>query len=227
VSRRARGFTLLEVMLALAILGGTLAVLIRSGARNAQATQDAKALTVVTGLARAKMYDLEEQLTHDGFQETAETVDGDFSEEGYPKIKWSATIEKVELPGVGMLENAAGQAGAEGEAGAQSPLAGMLGGLGADDASGAMGLSVIQSQFEMVKQVLEKSIRKVTLTIVWHVGKREDKLAVVCYFTNPTAVDEAVQGISALESLAGGSGSGTGTNPNPSPNPTPTPGGRK
>ena len=163
MSRRARGFTLLEVMLALAILGGTLAVLIRSGARNAQATQDAKALTVVTGLARAKMYDLEEQLLHDGFQETAETLDGDFSEEGYPKIKWSATIEKIELPGVGLLENAAGQqAGAEGEAGAQSPLAGMLGGLGGDQASGAMGLSVIQSQFEMVKQVLEKSIRKVT-----------------------------------------------------------------
>jgi hypothetical protein len=107
----------------------------------------------------------------------------------------------------------------------------MLGGLGTGDASGAMGLSVIQSQFEMVKQVLEKSIRKVTLTVVWHVGKREDKLSVICYFTNPTAVDEAVQGISALESLAGGSGTGTGgtgtgtggTNPSP----TPTPGGRK
>lgn len=186
------GFTLLEVVIALGILFSALVVLIRSTAADVQATGRAKLLTVATGLARTKMLDLEEELLHKGFQEMAETLEGDFSEEGFPKYSWSAMVEKVSLPSLGDLQNAQGKASES-----ESPLAGFLpSGAGGGDAASAMGM--IQPFFGMVSGVLENAIRKVTLKLTWKVGAREESMTLVCYFTDPKAVDQAVGGLGGL-----------------------------
>jgi general secretion pathway protein I len=184
------GFTLLEVIIALGILFAALVVLIRSTAADVQATSRAKALTVATGLARTKMLDLEEELLHKGFQEMAETLEGDFSDEGFAKFSWSATVEKVSLPSLGDLQNAQGKAGSEG---AESPVAGFLPGGSGGDTGGAM--AMIQPFFGMVSGVLENAIRKVTLSLSWKVGARAESMILVCYFTDPKAVDQATGGL--------------------------------
>ncbi|HEY4179797.1 MAG TPA: type II secretion system protein [Kofleriaceae bacterium] len=99
------GFTLLEVMFALAILGMALVVLIRSSAGNIIAARQAQMMGVATDLARAKMYDVEETLIKDGFNETGLAKDNDkcdkwekFNEEGWPSIEWCAQVFEVELP---------------------------------------------------------------------------------------------------------------------------------
>ena len=66
----ARGFTLLEVMIALALLGLGLTVLIKGAAGNIFNSQQAHMMGVATDLARGKMYDLEEKLLKDGFSDT-------------------------------------------------------------------------------------------------------------------------------------------------------------
>lgn len=115
---RARGFTLVEVMLALAILGMALVVLVRSVAGNIATAQDSFYMGIATDLARGKMYDLEEDLLQEGFQETEQEVEGDFSEEGWKNVTWKALIEPVELPSydvlMGMAQGQGGQGG-EGE----------------------------------------------------------------------------------------------------------------
>jgi general secretion pathway protein I len=99
--RRAfRGFTLLEVMIALALLGLGLVVLIKSAAGNIFSSQQAHMMGVATDLARAKMYQIEEKLLKDGFSDTEQTEeDRPFDEEGWPAVLYSYKIEVVELPG--------------------------------------------------------------------------------------------------------------------------------
>src|SRR5690606_29682465 len=126
---------------------------------------------VAVELARGKMYDLEEEVLAEGFQELDLSLDGDFREEGHEAYRWTAKIEKVELPDLGALQGFGVDGTAEGgdgtAAGATaSPLGGLLGsaglgGTGTDPAASASD-AMISSQFELIRGVLEEAIRKIT-----------------------------------------------------------------
>src|SRR5688572_28870972 len=105
------GFTLLEVMMGLAILGLALTVLIKRTSGNIATAQSSHMMGVATELARAKMYDIEEQLLKDGFNETGLSKPGDectdfekFEDEGWPQIEWCAQIEAPQLPSLDKLQ---------------------------------------------------------------------------------------------------------------------------
>ncbi len=93
-----KGFTLLEVMIGLALLGFALAVLIKSAAGNIFNAQQSQMMGVATDLSRGKMYDVEEDLLKNGFQDTDQATQGNFDSEGWTNITWSAKVETVELP---------------------------------------------------------------------------------------------------------------------------------
>ena len=197
---RQNGFTLLEVMIALSILFASLVGLLWRTTQNVRATGKAKMLTVATHLARAKMYDIEDELLHEGFQDTVEEMSGDFSDEGHPSFSWKAAVEKVKLPSLGEAETQLGEDGEGGPSG--GPLGGLaelaggfgdLVGAGQTGASSA-GLGALMSQFDLVRGVLENGIRRVTLTVTWKHRDREESFDVFCYFTDPKAVDQAMQG---------------------------------
>ena len=136
--RRIRGFTLLEVMIALALLGFALTVLIKSAAGNIFNAQQAHMMGVATDLARAKMYEIEEKLLKDGFSDTEQhEEDQAFTDEGWPQIKYSYKVVEVELPSWDAL-----QALAKGEAsksGSGSTSRGSGQGSGEDGSSGGGG----------------------------------------------------------------------------------------
>ncbi|HEX4406893.1 MAG TPA: prepilin-type N-terminal cleavage/methylation domain-containing protein, partial [Polyangia bacterium] len=97
--RRARaGFTLLEVMIAVAILSITLVTLLSIVTNNIRATHHAKLTTAATFFARGKMVDLEDQVLEVGFSNSDETAQGNFKDQGYPDMRWDSIIERVELP---------------------------------------------------------------------------------------------------------------------------------
>jgi general secretion pathway protein I len=60
--RQQRGFTLMEVMIGLAMLGVALVVLIKSAGNSIFSARQAQMMGVATDLSRAKMYDIEERL---------------------------------------------------------------------------------------------------------------------------------------------------------------------
>ncbi|NJK88601.1 MAG: prepilin-type N-terminal cleavage/methylation domain-containing protein [Myxococcales bacterium] len=64
-----RGFTLLEVMVALSILALALTSIAGINANSFESSNYARGLTVATLLARAKMLDIELELQKDGFGE--------------------------------------------------------------------------------------------------------------------------------------------------------------
>ncbi|MCA9675209.1 MAG: prepilin-type N-terminal cleavage/methylation domain-containing protein [Kofleriaceae bacterium] len=236
---RAAGFTLIEVMAALAILSIGLTWMLRSTANSVRKAEDSRMASVVIDLARGKMYDVEEALAKDGFQETEQSSEGDFEEEGWPQVTWKAVVEKVELPSLDQLTAAAtSQATAAGAgsgsgtgAGSDDPFAsadsgggllGMLafmgGGVSAEDVAGG---SFLASQYQLIQQVLEVSVRKVILTVSWKVLGRVETMDVVAYFTDPGAMNQAIGGFGGagagdygtdgVSPTSTSSGSGTGT----------------
>jgi general secretion pathway protein I len=213
MSRSQRGFTLVEVMIALAILFAALVMMLSRVTADTTATNRAKLLTAATGLARGKMLDLEEELAFKGFQDTEATMEGDFSDEGFPRYTWKAAIEKIELPPLQQLQQ--GQAAANSSTNADGTETGAPGsgltslmGAGGGSATQAAGASALAGSFDMVSKILEGAIRKVTLTVSWKAGKIEETLVVVCYFTDPKAVDQKTSGLPNVPDDKGGNKSG-------------------
>jgi general secretion pathway protein I len=219
-----RGFTLLEVMIALAVLAGALTVLVNSVASNVKNVQDAESTTVATSLARAKMYEIEETLIQDGFLETDQSTEGDFGDQGFSDITWSAKVEKVEIPsfdklqemqnvtaGSGMGSGAGSGSDLEEGGFGNSALGGMMSLLGGStDAEGAAGGQFIQQQFQLVQDVLEASVRKVTLTLKWKVMGYDRDLSVVCYFTDAAGMTKVIGNLGLDDGTGGGGGGGDG-----------------
>jgi general secretion pathway protein I len=216
--RTQRGFTLVEVMIALAILFAALVMMLSRVTADTQATNRAKLLTAATGLARGKMLDLEEELLFKGFQDTSEDEEGDFSDEGFPRYTWKATIEKIELPPLQQLQQGQGAAAASKNADGTSTgapgsnLTTLMGPTGGS-ASQAQGASALSGSFDIVSKVLESAIRKVTLTVSWKAGNKDETLTIVCYFSDPKAVDQGLGGL-----LQGGAPKDPNQKPSDDPN---------
>jgi len=189
---RQAGFTLVEVMFALAMLAASLILLLQGSAANVASTQRTQMLSSATELARGKMLDIEEELLEEGFQNLDKTEEGKFDEEGWPQITWEAKISKIKVPNLGAMQTlgADGEEGQEGQEGGGGMLGGMLGGIGGGD--GGAGAGLIGSQFELFRGILEESIRKVHLTIRYSVAGGDEEFTVDCYFTEPHAVNRVI-----------------------------------
>ena len=92
-------------MIALALLGLAMTVLIKSAAGSIFNAESAHMLGISTDLARGKMYDIEEKLLKEGFSETdqsegdpAGSCSKDFADEGWATIAWCDKVEPVEMP---------------------------------------------------------------------------------------------------------------------------------
>lgn len=224
--RGDRGFTLVEVMLALAILGMALVMLMRSAASSLFATSQAQMLGVVTDLARGKMYDLEEQLLKDGFNTADQTEQGDFADAGWATVEWEAKIETAEMPNLDTMKEVGGQrAKAEAEA-QQSKATGGLAGAGTGSAGETAATATsgfIEQYYSMISEVLKTSMRKVTLTVKWKVLGRDRDMKVIYYVTDPEGLMKAAGGILAAlgGNESGDEGSNAGSNANPRSSPQP------
>ncbi|HVY29841.1 MAG TPA: type II secretion system protein [Polyangiaceae bacterium] len=137
--RSTHGFTLLEVLVAIAILGLGLTVILSSQTGLFASASRGEHMTAASNLVRCKMSEIELQLEQKGFNLTDENDEGpccDDDTEGY-SCSWK--IERVELPPMpdqSLDPMAAPSASAGGLAlgGLNGP-----GGLGAPGALGALG----------------------------------------------------------------------------------------
>jgi general secretion pathway protein I len=205
VPKRARGFSLLEVMVAVAILGLALTVILSAQGGLAAGNKGAQNLGLAGNLARCKMTEIEEKLLRNGYPDIDESeteiscCDG-IEHEGFT---CDTKIEKVELPAP-----ASGAADAGLDLGGLSPLAssttpgappagglnldGGLAGIGAQlggslPAGGAGGMldTVMAMVYPSLKGMMETSIRRVTVTVRWKEGPKAKDLPIVQLVTNP------------------------------------------
>ena len=205
--RPGRGFTLLEVLVAIAILGLGLTVILSSQVGLFAGVSHSRYLSFATNLARCRMSEVETDLLKDGYPIIDQYESGPCCEdEKHPDFSCSWKIETVELPDPpladfedGLLAEDGGLGGPLGAlAELQTGGPGMLAGdAGVSDLAGYLGESVgdagvqgIASMFmsmvyPQLKPMLEASIRKVTVTVSWKEGNNDRELVVVQYVTNP------------------------------------------
>jgi len=203
---RTRAFTLLEVVVALAILGVSLMAVLDINASAVYSHVYAKKLTVATLLARSKMTDLEQKLYDEPLGIDDDEDAGDFSAEGWPGYKWRAKIIVPKTNGLspeqlfGALFNMPmgdGKDGAGGllgglfggaSGGVPAGLAGAAagGGVPAEKGGGLLGMlgpmaGMAQQQFTQMVDQLQKSVREVHLTVTWKEGKLTESIDLVTH----------------------------------------------
>lgn len=227
----SRAFTLLEVLVAIAILGLGLTVILSSQAGLFSSASRGEHLTVASNLLRCKMSEVELELEQKGFQLTDENDEGpccDDESEGY-SCAWK--IERVELPPLPADSPSEGDAGTEPTGPldmlanlSQNPSAAVgEGGPGAmmeQLSGGGMESMVMGFVYPSLKPMLEASIRRVTVKVTWKEGARERDLEVTQFLTRPQEgeLGTAEQlGLTPAPGTSGGSvipgflGTGTGT----------------
>ncbi len=132
---RQRGFTLLEVMVATAILGLALTVILSAQGGLAASNKSATMMGTAIGLGRCKMSELEEKLLKFGYPDIDDLQAGVLccNDEESPGYKCDSRVEKVILPNPPSAQTGGDGGMAIGAASASSGLpAGIPSGLPAD-----------------------------------------------------------------------------------------------
>ncbi|NRA33129.1 MAG: type II secretion system protein [Polyangiaceae bacterium] len=217
-----RGFSLLEVLVAVSILGLALTVILSAQVGLFAKSRRTERLSIATGLARCKMNEVEMKLMLDGYPVIETNDDGHCcNDESHPDYSCQWSIENVELPNLPDLEDTAVSSDDDGltgmnkmgalrdEPGAlgdDNSLAGLASALGADDSSAGMVSMVMSLVYPDLKMMLEASIRRVTVKVVWKDGKLDRELSVTQFVTDPQ--QGSLDPLAAEGLGAGGSGSG-------------------
>ena len=97
-----RGFTLIEMMVAIFILATSMAILLGTQSTSMRLMGYANNTSVITMLTRSKMQDIEYEVQRtikdEGVKEDyVESYSGDFSDIGYDDIRWEAKVQSIEL----------------------------------------------------------------------------------------------------------------------------------
>ncbi len=174
--RGAQGFTLLEVMIAMAILSVSMVGLYTAQMANMNATAYARDITAIAFLGEFVIVDIENQLEKDGgWVQQDKTYAGDFSEQGWPDVQYSCLIDFVEMPEYSQLREVkdASEQDTDGRTGQQY-----------QDAGDQM-FSALATVWPLVKNAIEQSIRKVTCDILWKNGERQEVMTIETYWTEP------------------------------------------
>lgn len=198
---RQRGFTLLEVMIALAILGMSLMAIFQLNSQAVAMHAYTKRLTVASMLARGKMIDIEQELYDEGFQLDDQELSGGFEDEGWEMFKWRARIIAPETTDVspqqfmGALFNLPiGDTGGDPLAAFAEMMGGSEEAAAAAEAAGlsptatpgmspiaGMAGGLMQQQFDQMLAQIAQQVREVHLTVSWKDGDQEESLDVVTH----------------------------------------------
>jgi prepilin-type N-terminal cleavage/methylation domain-containing protein len=194
-SRRLEsGFSLLEVMVSLAILAMSLVILSRVVTTNVVAANHSRLTTAATFLARTRISMMEQSLLEYGFSEMDGEDNGDFAEEGFPNFRWYTNVERIELPEDSTQKVQEASTKATQSNNPMEMLSGFMGGF-------------MSTLMDPIRLGLQESVRKLTVRVEWNEpGKLEQSFEVVSFLTDPSRLETAVQ-----LAATGGTGTATGT----------------
>ena len=203
---KPRGFSLLEVMVALAIFGLMISGILAAQAGLAASNKKAGNMGEATGLARCKMTELEEKLIRLGYPAMDDVDNGVECCDGAGTDTFTCDYKVEEI----IMPDPPQSAGFDADGGAAAKLMGLSadggepsaaldfdGGLGSignllgpggnGQNGGAGGLidMAMSIVYPMMKPMMEASIRKITVTVNWKEGPKPQTFVLCQYVTNP------------------------------------------
>lgn len=209
----AAGFTLLEVMIAMAVLALSLTSMLTSQMASIRATRYAQTITSVAFLADYQLIETEYIVRKEGGWVLEDKFyEGSFADQGWPDVKYKCIVDFLKLPEYTELRAAKDESdrSKRGESSMYYKSAG-------DQAFTALGMV-----WTPVKQAIERSIRKVKCTVKWKNGNQDEEFIVNTFWADPEKLKqlpglggEAKEGDLGDEKEQGG-GSGAGATPKPS-----------
>jgi general secretion pathway protein I len=189
-----RGFTLMEVMVAVGILALGLTAIFSSQGQAIKVGTRAQHMNIAALMARCKMSELEEQVMKEGLPAVDDSGRDGCCEgaelEGF-ECEWR--IDRVVLPDDALTEE--GLEGEEGEEGEGAGPAGILGdesaqtgaidsmlggggGLGGGDGFAEMAIGIA---FPVLKPAIEEQVRRASVVVRWREGTSTREFDVVQY----------------------------------------------
>lgn len=175
----AAGFTLLEVLLAVAILAVSLSSLMGSQMNSMAATRYARDISAIALLAEYQIIEIEWKARKEGWVTSDVELEGDFSDHGYDDVEWKCTIHFIELPEYNQMMEA--KEGADEATGKDDDNMIDTG----DQAFAGLGMV-----WGIVKHAIENSIRKVECTVMWQQGKIPQEFTLQTFWTDPAKLQE-------------------------------------
>ncbi len=195
------GATLLEVMVALAILATAYVALMETQSGSIRLSTYGKQISIASFLAQSKLEEIEEKLLREGFPNMDEEEEDDFEELGYPGFKWRLVIRKVELPLGEAFEHMLTSMFSDDESKdsdaprknpggmpnrlndirnqMQNPL-----GPGRSAQSGLINPAMFEGQLEMLSGTLEEALRELNLTVTWTGAREDEQLVITTHLVN-------------------------------------------
>jgi type II secretion system protein I len=151
-----RGFTLLEVLIAMAIMSVSIGAILMLEGNNRDAMTRAEQMNIVAMLAKNKMVETELELEGASFEELSGESSGSF-QAPYEEYRWTRKIEEVEFPN---LMEMAGQ----GEDGRVSQAEAMMG--------------------QLITKFLSNALREIAITVTYPRGSGEQDFVVSTYWVD-------------------------------------------
>lgn len=168
------GFTLLEVIIALAIMALAFASIlaVESGSINASAR--AKQMNIVGMLARNMMIETEYKIQNKTFDEIQKVEEGNFKEP-YQDFHWKTEITEMKFPPLGQALFGGSKSSDGGGGGASDSLSNN----GQNQATDLL--------TKLITNFLSKAIRSVKVTISWKRGKGTQTFSLTEFWVNLNA----------------------------------------
>ncbi len=236
-----RGFSLLEVMVAIAILGLSLTAILASQADSSAWNKHAANYGVAINLGRCKMTEIEEDLLRKGYLENDDLATevaccsagfGAVEMTGIAQYTCDTKVERVTLPDPPGGGFGGSDAGTLSPSSSSTPLGTILqpggvnldaglGGLtsalgGAEGAAGGAGAGgmisfVMGMVYPSLKPMMEASIRRISVTVKWKEGSTPKEFTLVQFVTNPQRGGFQANAADTSGLLGAAGGTGTGT----------------
>ena len=157
------GFTLLEVLFAMAIMSVALVAIFSIEGSSIGASDKARRMGIVAMLAKNKMIETEYDIEGKTFDEVEKEKAGTF-EAPFETYGWKRSIKEMKFPTL----STGGMGGAAG------------GGSAADDANA----QVTDMISKLFSNYLSKSLREVTVSVIYHRGEHDQTFSVTTYWVD-------------------------------------------
>ena len=181
-SRTEKGFTLIEVMFAIAIIGVGIGSVIIAENNSLNTTFRAKRMSTVAMLAKNALIEAERELNSKTFDEVKDEYSGKF-DAPFAEYSWERKIKKITFPN--LMESLASGGGGS------APAGGTAGAAGGASASGSPSFAGVTSSDDNITNVikiatnyLSKSTREISITIKWKDKGEDQKFSVSQYWVD-------------------------------------------